>query len=131
MWDVRALNERNSNFEKHLYSYIRKDAKAYVPIYTVSWGYYYERLKEINQKLSPGSKIVFFTYGQYSNDVRKLLNDCGIGYLELRIYQYTNLPIFSKLEGHFNELAHSLLAERLYGQLNRKGYINKCNYYGK
>jgi len=125
-WEVKKLYSRNSKFEIYLYTYIKKDAKVYLPTYYVTWNYASTELNKVKSSLdSIDCRLVLFTYGSYSDDFKVFLKDKKINFIQLKTGDYNYLPLNSKLEGHTNEIGHALIAERLFSQMIIKNYIPK------
>jgi hypothetical protein len=126
-WDVKKLYSRNNKLEIYLYTYIKKDAKVYLPTYSVSWDYALTKINNIKSSLdSINSQLVLFTYGDYSDEEKGFFEDNMIDFIQLKM-NYNYLPINSKLEGHTNEIGHALIAERLFNKIILKNYISKIS----
>jgi len=118
-WNNQEVFLRNKPFEIFLYTYIRKE--SYFP--TITYSYTYERviemINEIKTILSQtNGDIILYNYGNFENELKDIYAETGIGYFELKLNdRFSSLPINSELEGHMNEIGHSLVAERLFQQI--------------
>lgn len=125
-WDHDAICKTENKLEKYLYSYIKKDVKAFSEKFQVSWSYFLREYDYITLKMKDNNgQLVVFIFGDYDMEEKEFFYENNINFIELKFDNYSYLKLNSKLERHLNQTAHALLAERFFSQLILNNFIPK------
>jgi hypothetical protein len=129
-WWPDLMFQRYDPIEIYLYTYITKESKVFTQTYYYTFEKAIEKIKDTEYELKAiNCHLILFNYYRYPKEVQNIYSENKISYMQLNLSDlFSMYPINSKLEGHFNELGNTLVAERIFSQLMMQKIIPERYY---